>query len=55
MDGKPGELTVLVDGQPVVLDGKVSNIDVTDVQRRATAAVTRLWELAQDKGVLART
>ena len=45
----------LVDGQPVVLDGKVSNIDVTDVQRRATAAVTRLWELAQDKGVLART
>jgi len=45
----------LVDGQPVVLDGKVCNIDASDIQRRATAAVTRLWELAQDKGVLAPT
>jgi 5-methylthioadenosine/S-adenosylhomocysteine deaminase len=42
----------LVDGRPVVRGGQVGNVDLADVRRRATAAVTRLWDLAQDKGVL---
>jgi 5-methylthioadenosine/S-adenosylhomocysteine deaminase len=42
----------LVDGQPVVQDGRVVGSDAHDVARRAAGACERIWTLAMAEGAL---
>lgn len=42
----------LVDGRPVVSDGKVVGMDVPGLRQRVEQACRRLWEIAADRGVL---
>jgi 5-methylthioadenosine/S-adenosylhomocysteine deaminase len=42
----------LVDGRPIVQDGDIVGVDVPATCSRANAAVTRLLDLAQERGAL---
>ena len=42
----------LVDGRPVVRDGKVLGVDLDDLRRRAQAACDRIWEIAKSRDLL---
>lgn len=42
----------LVDGQPVVRDGKVVGIDLNALRPKVQAACNRLWSLAADRNIL---
>jgi cytosine/adenosine deaminase-related metal-dependent hydrolase len=39
----------LVNGRPVVEDGKVRGVDMSDLAARVDAACRRLWDLAADQ------
>lgn len=42
----------LVDGRPIVKNGKVEGVDMDGLHKRVTTACERLWSLATERGVL---
>lgn len=44
--------TTLVEGQPVVENGRVVNADLDDLRRRAKLAAERVWALGEKQGVI---
>jgi 5-methylthioadenosine/S-adenosylhomocysteine deaminase len=46
--------TVLVDGRPLLIGGRVVTIDEDVLRRRVGVAAERLWSTARERGALDR-
>jgi 5-methylthioadenosine/S-adenosylhomocysteine deaminase len=46
--------TVLVDGRPLLIGGRIATVDEDDLRRRVGVAAERLWSTARERGALGR-